>query len=132
MSHFIYRLAIILLSGYAIFSVLPIVHLHWNEQVSCPTIAMIPACYLVLVGYTGILLSVLLPLILKDFAKANFLFLISWLVVSLFALLGVFGEITNLWHCPKSVTGIPKCVYSAGLVLIIRLLFSALPNTKNS
>jgi hypothetical protein len=130
MFSFIYRSAIILLSVYAIMSVFPIVQLHWSKQVSCPTIGVIPACYLVFLGYVGILLSVLLTLFFKTFSKNNVLFLISWLIVSLFAVMGVFGEFTNLWHCPKTTTGIPKCFLSASVALIIGGLFWRVQYTK--
>jgi len=126
----IYRSVIILLSAYALISVSPIVHLHWNEEVACPTIGVIPACYLVLVAYAGILLSATLPLVIKSFTKANTLFLVSWLVVSAFALMGIFGEVTGLWHCPQTPTGIPKCFYSAGLALIIGVLYWRLNKVK--
>ena len=117
------RSVIILLSAYALVSVFPIVHLHWNEEVACPTIGFIPACYLVLVAYAGILLSVALPLLIKSFTKAKLLFWVSWLVVSGFALMGIFGEVTGLWHCPQTESGIPKCFFSAGLALIIGVLY---------
>lgn len=126
----IYRSAIILLSAYALISVSPIVHLHWNEEVACPTIGIIPACYLVLVAYAGILLSVALPLVIKSFTKAKLVFLVSWLVVSAFALMGIFGEVTGLWHCPQTANGIPKCFFSAGLALIIGVLYWRLGKVK--
>lgn len=127
----IYRLAIILLSAYAIISVSPIVHLHWTGKVACPTIGIIPACYLVLVAYSGILLSVVLPLVIKSFTQSKLLFLVSWIVVSGFALMGIFGEVTNLWHCPKTATGIPKCFFSAGLALIIGVLYWRLDKNES-
>ena len=126
------RSVIILLSAYALVSVFPIVHLHWNEEVSCPTIGFIPACYLVLVGYAGILLSVVLPMVMKAFTKANIIFLVNWLVVSLFALMGIFGEVTGLWHCPQTESGTPKCFFSAGLALIIGVLYWTASKARNT
>lgn len=118
MSIWFYRSAILLLSAFAISGVWPIVYAHWSAQATCPQLGVIPACYLVLIAYSGILLSTLLPL-----AKTRYLFLASWSVVSLLALLGVFGELANLWHCPQTSSGIPKCFFSAGLAGLIGLLY---------
>ena len=118
MAIYLYRSAIFLLSAFGISSVLPIAYAQWTEQLMCPQLGMFPACYIVLFAYVGMLIALVLPI-----TKARCLFILSWSTVLLLALVGIFGEITNLWSCPETSSGIPKCFLSALLALTVGSLF---------
>lgn len=112
------RLTIIILGSLGFLGVGNISLLHWSGETSCPTIGIVPACYIILVGYGLILLSVFLKL-----KTSAIIFLIGWLPVIGLAFVGVIGDLTATVACPSSEIGIPKCYFSAGLSLIIGILY---------
>jgi hypothetical protein len=112
------RIIIIILAALGLWGVGGISFAHWFEKTPCPIIGVIPACYIILVGYGLILLSMF-----PNFKKSLLVFLIGWVPVITLALVGVVGEITSTLHCPPSEIGIPKCYFSAALSLIIGLLY---------
>ena len=112
------RLTILLLGGVGFFGVGSISLAHWSGESSCPTIGSLPACYLILVGYGLILVSLFVK------PKVSFFtFLIGWIPVISLALIGVVGDLTSTVSCPSSEIGIPKCYFSAALSLAIGLLY---------
>ena len=80
-------------------------------------IGPLPACYIILIGYSLIVLSMY-----PHVQKALVLFLIGWAPVMLLALTGVVGELTGVLQCPHLEIGIPQCYISAALALIIGLI----------
>ena len=112
------RIVIIALGTLGLWGVSGIAVAHWVGETPCPTIGLIPACYIILIGYGLILLSTF-----PHAKKSLVLFLIGWVPVVTLALVGVIGEITSMLHCPHAEIGIPKCYFSAALGLVIGLLY---------
>jgi hypothetical protein len=112
-----FRTAIVLLAGIGVLGVGRISVIHWTGEVSCPMISSLPACYIILIGYSLIVLSMYPRL-----QKAPALFLIGWAPVITLALTGVVGELTDILQCPHLENGIPQCFISAAFASIIGLL----------
>jgi len=112
------RISIIALGALGFWGVGRISFTHWAGEMPCPTIGLIPACYIIFVGYGLILLSMY-----PNLKKSLVVFLIGWVPVITLAIVGMIGEITSTLHCPLSEIGIPKCYFSAALSLVIGLLF---------
>ncbi|MFT5396796.1 MAG: hypothetical protein ACI85N_002002 [Gammaproteobacteria bacterium] len=112
------RITIIALVALGLWGVGGISFTHWAGERPCPTIGLIPACYIIFVGYGLVLLSMY-----PNLKKSLEVFLIGWIPVITLALVGVIGEITSTLHCPLSEVGIPKCYFSAALSLFIGLLY---------
>ena len=112
------RLAIIILGGLGFLGVGGISLSHWSGEASCPTIGSLPACYVILIGYGLILLSLLVK------PKTSVvMFLIGWVPVIGLASVGVVGDLTSTIACPSSELGIPKCYFSAALSVAIGVLY---------
>jgi len=112
-----FRTAIVLLASIGVLGVGRISIIHWTGEASCPMISSLPACYLILIAYSLIVLSMYPRL-----KKAVGVFLIGWTPVITLALTGVVGELTDILQCPHLENGIPQCYISATLALIIGLL----------
>ena len=117
MKDYFFRTAIILLASVGVLGVGRISIIHWTGEASCPMIGSLPACYIILIGYSLIVLS-MYPLV----QKALVLFVIGWAPVVLLALTGVVGELTGVLQCPHLENGTPQCYISAALALTIGLL----------
>ena len=113
----IFRTAIVLLAGIGVLGVGRISVFHWTGEASCPMISSLPACYIILIAYILIVLSMYPRL-----QKALFVFLIGWVPVTSLALSGVVGELTGTLQCPHLENGIPQCFISAAFASIIGLL----------
>ena len=111
------RTSIILLASIGVLGVGRISINHWTGEASCPMIGPLPACYIILIGYSLIVLSMY-----PHVQKALVLFLIGWAPVMLLALTGVVGELTGVLRCPHLEIRIPQCYISAALALIIGLI----------
>ena len=111
------RTTILLLAGIGVLGVGRISVIHWTGEASCPMIGSLPACYVILIAYSLIVLSMYPRL-----QKALLVFLIGWVPVTTLALAGVVGELTELLQCPHLENGIPQCFISAAFALIIGLL----------
>jgi len=114
-----FRTAIIVLASIGVLGVGRISVFHWTGEASCPMISSIPACYIILVAYSLIVLSMYPRL-----QKAILVFLIGWVPVTTLALSGVVGELTGLLQCPHLENGIPQCFISAAFGLTIGLTAS--------
>ena len=117
MKDYFFRTAIILLASIGVLGVGRISIIHWTGEASCPMIGSLPACYIILIGYSLIVLSMY-----PHVQKALVLFLIGWAPVMLLALTGVVGELTGVLQCPHLENGTPQCYISAALALTIGLL----------
>ncbi len=117
MKEMFFRTAIVLLASIGVLGVGRISIIHWTGETSCPMIGSLPACYIILIGYSLIVLSMYPRL-----QKASALFLVGWVPVVLLALTGVVGELTDVLQCPHLENGIPQCYLSAALALFIGLL----------
>lgn len=113
------KLVIIILSSIGLWGVGGISLIHWHGEASCPMLGSMPACYLILIAYGVMFVSMWLSI-----NKITILlFLSGWLPVILLALIGVAGELTSTLACPPSEIGIPKCYFSALLAMMIGLLY---------
>jgi len=117
MKEMFFRTAIVLLASIGVLGVGRISITHWTGETSCPMIVSLPACYIILIGYSLIVLSMY-----PHLQKAFVLFLIGWVPIVMLALTGVVGELTDVLQCPHLKNGIPQCYLSAALALIIGLL----------
>ena len=111
------RAAIIILASIGILGVGRISINHWTGEASCPMIGPLPACYIILIGYSLIVLSVY-----PGLQQTSLLFLIGWVPVITLALIGVVGELTDIIQCPQLENGLPQCYLSAVLALILGLI----------
>jgi len=112
------RIIVIALAALGFLGVGGISHDHWHHVAPCPMIGPIPACYIILVGYGLIFLS----MFVKRTSSLR-VFVVGWTAVIILALLGVLGELTATLSCPSSEIGIPKCYFSAALSIVIGLLY---------
>ncbi len=117
MKEMFFRTAIVLLASIGVLGVGRISISHWTGEAACPMMGSLPACYIILIGYSLIVLS-MYPRLQKAFV----LFLIGWVPVAMLALTGVVGELTDVLQCPHLENGIPQCYLSAALALFIGLL----------
>jgi hypothetical protein len=92
------RITIIALVALGFWGVGGISFTHWAGETPCPTIGLIPACYIIFVGYGLVLLSMY-----PNLKKSLGVFLIGWVPVITLALVGVIGEITSTLHCPLTI-----------------------------
>ena len=111
------RTSIILLASIGVLGVGRISINHWTGEASCPMLGPLPACYIILIGYSLIILSTYPRL-----QQAFLLFLIGWVPVILLAFTGVVGELIGVLQCPHLEIGIPQCYISAALAVIIGLI----------
>jgi len=112
------RFSLIILSAIGVWGVGRISLAHWLGESSCPTLVGLPICYVILMGYGLVFLS----MFVKEKKQALF-FLIGWIPVTAFAFMGVIGELTETVSCPASDSGIPKCYFSALLSVVIGMLY---------
>ena len=108
------RIIIVALAGLGFWGAASISYIHWTGSESCPMLKVIPACYVVLAGYSLILLESLIT-----WDRYFKLFLIGWTPVILLACLGVYGELSGTFQCPRTASGIPKCYFSAAFGAVI-------------
>ena len=112
-----FRTGIFLLASIGALGVGRISVIHWTGEASCPMISSLPACYIILIAYSLIVLSMYPRL-----QKAVGVFLVGWVPVITLALAGVVGELTDILRCPHLENGIPQCFISAAFGLTIGLL----------
>lgn len=112
------RVLMILLTGLAVWGVGNISYVHWLGESACPMLGPVPACYVILIAYSLILLSLLR---MTRFSRT--LFLLGWVPVFVLAMIGIVGELTGTLSCPASAIGIPKCYFSALLSAGIGVLY---------
>jgi len=113
------QIFLLLLSGLGTFAGLRLSVEHLQHGEVCPTLGLIPACIIVLLGY----LSVLIAAVGFKKSWAGKLFYIGWTPVFLLALSGVVLELTRGHICPPGAAGIPQCFYSFAMAVFAWILF---------
>ena len=97
----------------------------------CPSVVGIPACFVVFIGYSLMLIAV----VLQPAVKFKLLFLAGWLPVFLLAITGSVFELMNGNTCPKSESDIALCylslMFSIG-VIVLYSVYLKLPSAKAS
>ena len=112
-----FRTAIVVLASIGVLGVGRISISHWTGEESCPVIGPLPACYIILIAYSLIVLSMYPRL-----RQAPLVFIFGWVPVITLAFTGVVGELTGVLQCPHLDNGTPQCYLSAAFALIIGLL----------
>jgi len=113
------RLVVIGLCAIGLFGAASITYEHAIGIESCPTLGPVPACYVVLLGYT---LAGASMVIVAKYRTA--LFVAGWLPVFGLALVGSGMQVLGSVQCPKSAGGIPGCFLS--LILATGLIIAFL------
>ena len=108
----------LILSVLGIYETFKISHIHFTTTEFCPTLAILPACYVVLISYTLMTLGWIGVLSHKITFKHK-LFWIGFTPAFLLALAGTTGEIFGFVDCPETPSHIPKCFISLGFVMMI-------------
>ena len=103
---------IILIAGFAIYGTTGLVIDEWQVGNICPKIIGIPACYIVLVCFTGALIAHLLPA-----TKGKWMYFFFVGIVTMIASTGTFGELTETAKCPRTAGGTPMCFISLAICL---------------
>lgn len=115
------RLLIVVTCGVALYQLAPVVAAQWQGQSACPMLGPLPACYLVLLGYSAMAAGVL-----WRGACRQYLFVGGWLPVFLLALSGTLFELGGRVTCPRNAAAEPMCFYSlaiaSGLMLAYLLM----------
>ncbi len=112
------KLLFSLVAGFAVFNGALLSIAHLQTGATCPMIGPLPACYLVLTGYTLVLVSVWL----KRTWRAR-LFWLGWSPVALLAGLGTGLQLTRGETCPRTAGGIPQCFISLAMVVALLVLW---------
>jgi len=102
-----------------LFGIAPITYLHVTGIESCPMLGLMPACYVVFLGYTLAGSSMFVSARLR-----TALFAAGWLPVFGLALMGSSMQVLGNVQCPKSVGDIPGCFLS--LILATSLIIGFL------
>ncbi len=112
----IWFFVVILILLFAIYGTWGLALHDYKVKDVCPKILGIPACYIVLVCFSGALLSHLI-----SFDKANLAYFGFVGLVTLIAITGTMGELTGMMKCPRTSGGIPMCCISFGICTSILL-----------
>ena len=123
------RVIVGLFAAIGLAGVLPVSLAELSSGAFCPHLGPIPACHVVSIAYSAVLLSVLHPRLWRPS-----LFLIGWLPIFLLAAAGSVLEVLGHDVCPKTSGGIPKCFCSLGLAvaLVLPVLFHFAKATRAS
>jgi hypothetical protein len=107
------------LLGIGLYGALSVSYTTITGTSPCPSVAGIPACFVVLAGYTTMLIATLT----NQHNKARWLFLFGWTPVFLLAFVGTLFEIGNGNTCPKSTSGLALCYVSLTFAIAVALLY---------
>jgi hypothetical protein len=121
--HFTLFLLTLLICLFGVYAGFSISLKNYQNINSCPTIGIVPACYVVTAGYLLMLAGTLI--------KSQFVFVSGFLPVFLLALAGTGMEILNHHVCPQNAGGTPMCYYSLALVVLVGLSFYSYMKIKS-
>lgn len=110
-----------LLVSIAAIGVIAVANISFSQftgQSQCPQLGKFPACYIVLVFYTLILISAVFRT-----AIPSMIFWIGWAGVFVMAVTGTALEISGLETCPRTGSGTPTCYFSLAIAMVLALLF---------
>lgn len=113
------RLLIALISGFALWNVFGLSVAEWSASGVCPSVAGLPACYVVTGAYLAIFISALIG------KKSLYipLFIAGAGVVLGLGAIGSFIQIMGLGECPKTSSGFPLCYISLSIGVLLIGLF---------
>ena len=113
------RLLLLFLAALGVCMALPLSIAHLDTGETCPNVIVIPACYIVSAGYASILASAI-------FFKTRHnekLFGVGWTAVFVTAACGTIVEAIFGSSCASGPFGIPQCVISLALAIVIGSLY---------
>lgn len=97
----------------------PIAFRQFSGVASCPTVGLVPVCYVVLLGYAIVAVSVFI-----HGRRQLVFFLAGWTPIFGLALLGSSMEVLGSQVCPRSANDIPTCFFSLAMALLLIGAFS--------
>ena len=115
----LYRLLLVLVSGFGALAGLSLTVEHIQTGEVCPHLGPIPACYLVLVAYAMIFASAFT--LGKSIGVR--LFVVGWIIVFGLAASGVVMELIVGETCPPGPAGIPQCFISFSMAVACLVFF---------
>lgn len=107
------------LSAVGLIGVAPIAYRQIVGTASCPPLGFVPACYVVLLGYALIAVS----LIAGERAR-TVIFVVGWVPVFILALFSSSLEFLGHEVCPRTASDIPKCFFSLAIGLGLAAAFA--------
>jgi len=105
--------------GFAIYKAFELSREEWSGSGFCPAIGFVPACYLVLAGFTMALIGHILNWRYQELK----LFVVGLGIPTVLAMMGTVGQILGFIECPKTSDGIPMCFISLSLCSFCWLLW---------
>lgn len=112
------RVGLIVLSALGTIGGAQLSFSHLIHGEICPMIGPVPACNIVLVGYSLILLATM-----TQTHRTLVLFVAGWVPVSMLAITGVTLEILYGATCPPGPAGIPQCFISLAMSMLSLIFF---------
>lgn len=106
---------VLCLSAVALYGVIPVSYNTFLKIGTCPMLGVVPACYVVTIGYSLIILSL--------FLKNSTIFLIGSLPVFILAFFGSSYELMGQKTCPRNAVGTPLCYYSLAVIIVVIFAF---------
>jgi len=101
-----------------LFGVAPIAFRQATGTAPCPALGLVPACYVVLLGYALIGASAFVGVRLR-----TPLFAAGWMPVFGLALTGSSMEVLGYEACPRGADNIPTCFFSLALTIALIVAF---------
>ena len=125
------RLVVVGICIVGLFGVVPIAFRQATGTAPCPALGLVPACYVVLLGYALIGAS-----IFSGHGLRTPLFAAGWIPVFGLALTGSSMEVLGYEACPRSADNIPTCFFSLALTIALIVAFFVerfyWPNSKQA
>ena len=122
------KVILLVLLSIGLYGALSVSYLTVTGIAPCPSVANIPACFIVTIGYFLMLVATFF----NNKLNAKWLFIIGWSPVVLLALVGSLLELSQGDICPKSSMGIALCYVSLSFVIMVAALFWLLDKMSTS
>lgn len=116
---YIARATILGLSTAGLIGVAPIAYRQIAGTAACPALGIVPACYVVFLGYALIAAS----LIARQRTR-TVLFVAGWVPVIILALFSSSLEVFGHEVCPRTASDVPTCFFSLAIGLALAAAFA--------
>ena len=113
------KVILLVLLSIGLYGALSVSYLTVTGIAPCPSVAKLPACFIVTIGYFLMLVATFF----SNKLNAKWLFIIGWSPVVLLALVGSLLELSQGDICPKSSMGIALCYVSLSFAIMVAALF---------